>query len=372
MYLPSIQQISKTALDRVAVKWRPLGEMAEIGTGRSNRQDESKTGPYPFYVRSHVILKASRFEFDEEAIIIPGEGGIGDIFHYAQGKYALHQRAYRICVTSNHLETKFLYYFMMAHFKHYILTKCVGATATSIRKPMLEKFLIPLPPLHAQQEIVRILDKFTELIATLTRELALRQQQYEYYRGKLLAFSQDKVTWKSLNDKNFFELANANRKPVKAGLRQQGHVPYYGANNIQDYVAGYTHQGEYVLIAEDGSANLHNYSIQYARGKFWANNHVHVICGKSPIKTRFLYHYLQNVNFIPFLTGGKRAKLTKGNLAAIKIPIPSIFEQNRLITILDKFETLTHSSSEGLPSEIALRQKQYQYYRQKLLTFSKI
>ena len=148
-------------LKKQRVDWVKLGEVAEIGTGSSNRQDEDENGIYPFYVRSKNILKSNTFQFDETAIIIPGEGGIGEIFHYAQGKYALHQRAYRIHITSPKLETKYLFYVMTHSFKKYILTKSVGATATSIRKPMLEQFEIPIPPLEVQAEIVRILDAFT-------------------------------------------------------------------------------------------------------------------------------------------------------------------------------------------------------------------
>ncbi|EDS9513398.1 TPA: restriction endonuclease subunit S, partial [Escherichia coli] len=152
-------------LDGVEVEWVTLGSMADIGTGSSNRQDESENGIYPFYVRSKNILKSDTFEFDEVAIVIPGEGGIGDIFHYVEGKYALHQRAYRIRITTNAVDTKFLYYFMSSSFKQYILTKSVGATAISIRKPMLEGFKVPIPSpdnpeksLAIQSEIVRILD----------------------------------------------------------------------------------------------------------------------------------------------------------------------------------------------------------------------
>lgn len=89
----------------------------------------------------------------------------------------------------------------------------------------------------------------------------------------------NEVAWVPLGDDNFFEIANTARRPVKASLRSSGSIPYYGANNIQDYVKGHTHDGEYVLIAEDGSASLENYSIQHVHGKFWANNHVHVVRG---------------------------------------------------------------------------------------------
>ena len=177
------------------------------------------------------------------------------------------------------------------------------------------------------------------------------------------------VEWKKLGDEEFFEIANKGRKPVKASLRVSGNIPYYGANNIQDYVDGYTHDGEYVLIAEDGSASLENYSIQYVKGKFWANNHIHVVRGKDKVDTRFLYHYLTTVNFVPYLTGGGRAKLTKGKMLEIPIPIPPLEKQKEIVAILDKFDALTNSITEGLPKEIELRQKQYEYYRNLLLGF---
>ena len=175
------------------VVYRKLGEMAEIGTGRSNRKDEVSDGAYPFYVRSKNILRSSTYQFDETAIVIPGEGGIGDIFHYVVGKYALHQRAYRIKLQSEEqVLSKFLYYYMTSAFKGFIVSKSVGATATSIRKPMIEEFPIPLPPLSEQERIVEILDKFDTLTNSISEglplEIQLRKQQYEYYREQLLDF----------------------------------------------------------------------------------------------------------------------------------------------------------------------------------------
>ena len=183
----------------VNIEWKTLGEVAEIGTGNSNRQDEAEDGLYPFYVRSKNILRSSTYQFDETAIIIPGEGGIGDIFHYTEGKYALHQRAYRIKVnTENELFPKFLFYYMTNAFKPFILARCVGATATSIRKPMLTDFPIPLPPLSEQRRIVDILDRFDTLSNSISeglpREIALRRKQYEYYRDALLNFPRAEVT----------------------------------------------------------------------------------------------------------------------------------------------------------------------------------
>ncbi|WP_342140024.1 restriction endonuclease subunit S [Haemophilus influenzae] len=170
------------------------------------------------------------------------------------------------------------------------------------------------------------------------------------------------VEWKPLDE--VANIVNNARKPVKSSSRVSGNIPYYGANNIQDYVEGYTHEGEFVLIAEDGSASLGNYSIQWAVGKFWANNHVHVVNGKEKLNNRFLYHYLTNMNFIPFLAGKERAKLTKAKLQQIPIPIPPLSVQTEIVKILDALTALTSE----LTSELILRQKQYEYYREKLLS----
>ena len=143
------------------------------------------------------------------------------------------------------------------------------------------------------------------------------------------------VGWTVLGNSSFIEIANNGRKPVKSDLRIAGEIPYYGANNIQDYVEGFTHNGIYVLIAEDGTQSIENYSIQWATGKFWANNHVHVLRGKGELDSRFLYHYLKQFNFIPFLSGGDRAKLTKGELEKIPIPIPPLNIQKEIVRILD-------------------------------------
>jgi len=175
------------------------------------------------------------------------------------------------------------------------------------------------------------------------------------------------VEWKPLGEVCL--IADNLRKPVKASLRVAGKIPYYGANNIQDYVDGYTHDGEFLLIAEDGSASLTNYSIQWVVGKFWANNHVHVVQGNKLLNNRFLFHYLRQMNFIPYLVGGDRAKLTKAKMLEIKIPIPSLETQQKIVKILDKFTELEATLEATLEAELALRKRQYQYYRDFLLDF---
>ncbi|MDG4958840.1 restriction endonuclease subunit S [Lactococcus lactis] len=175
------------------------------------------------------------------------------------------------------------------------------------------------------------------------------------------------VEWKALGA--VCEIADNARKPVKSDQRISGEVPYYGANNIQDYVDGFTHDGEYVLIAEDGSTSLEHYSIQFVTGKFWANNHVHVVKGNDGLISRFLFHYLSQFNFQKYLTGGTRAKLTKQQMLNIPIPIPSLEIQQKVVEILDKMTDYVTELTAELTAELTLRQKQYAYYRDQLLTF---
>ncbi|HBC3359298.1 TPA: restriction endonuclease subunit S [Vibrio parahaemolyticus] len=369
-------------LGGVDVEWLPLGNLAEIGTGKSNRQDETEDGEYPFYVRSKNILRSSTFQFDEKAIVVPGEGGIGDIFHFVEGKYALHQRAYRIKATSDVLDTKFLYHFMSSKFKQYILMKSVGATSISIRKPMLEGFQIPIPcpdnpekSLAIQAEIVRILDAFTamtaELTAELTAEFNMREKQYNYYRDQLLSFEEGDVEWKTLGD--LAENLDSKRKPITSGLREAGEIPYYGASGIVDYVKDYIFDGDYLLVSEDG-ANLlaRNTPIAFSiSGKTWVNNHAHVLKFETYAERKYVEYYLNSIDLTPYISGAAQPKLNKKNLESINIPNPATKEKERIVAILDKFDSLTYSIKEGLPREIELRQKQYEYYRDLLLSFPK-
>lgn len=176
----------------VEIEATTLGSIAQIGTGSGNRVDATENGDYPFFVRSKNVLKSSKFIFDEEAIIIPGEGSIGEIFHYINGKYNLHQRAYRVSFKEDSILTKYAYYYLHANFKKYIYTKAVTATVSSLRLPMIQNFPIVVPPLPVQEAIVDILDRFEAIVHDiqdgLPAEIALRQKQYEYYRDKLLTF----------------------------------------------------------------------------------------------------------------------------------------------------------------------------------------
>lgn len=182
-----------------SVTWMKMSEICEIGTGSSNTQDELSVGLYPFFVRSQTVRRKNEYEFDETAIITSGDGvGVGKIFHYVEGKYALHQRAYRLHVTHENLIPKFLFHYMRCNFYNYITQNAYTSSVTSIRKPMLLNFPIPIPSLEAQRHIINILDKFETLVSDLSQglpaEMAAVQEQYEYYRNKLLSFPRTKIS----------------------------------------------------------------------------------------------------------------------------------------------------------------------------------
>ena len=359
------------------MEYKKLGEVAEIGTGSQDRKDAVHDGLYPFYVRSKDILRINKYLFDEEAIIIPGEGGIGDIFHYVKGKYGLHQRAYRVHLEVDSLSTKFLYYYFRSRFKKFIFNKAVSATVTSIRKPMLEKFEVPVPPLSVQREIVRILDSFTSLEAELKAELEARRKQYEYYRDQLLSFKhlsgggKNKVEWKTLPQ--ISQNLDSKRKPIKSSRRVAGIYPYYGASGIVDYVEDYIFDGDFLLVSEDG-ANLLARTSKIAfsiSGKNWVNNHAHVLSFHDAVRRKFVEFYIENLDLSRYISAGAQPKLTKDKLNSIPIPQPPYEKQQEIVSILDSFESLVNDISTGLPAEIAARHQQYEYYRDQLLSFKR-
>ena len=239
-----------------------------------------------------------------------------------------------------------------------------------------KKIPIPCPDnpeksLAIQAEIVRILDAFTAMTAELTAELNLRKKQYNYYRDQLLSFEEGEVEWKTLGE--LAENLDSKRKPITSGLREAGDIPYYGASGIVDYVKDYIFDGDYLLVSEDG-ANLlaRNTPIAFSiSGKTWVNNHAHVLKFETYAERKYVEYYLNSIDLTPYISGAAQPKLNKKNLGSIKIPNPAPKEKERIVAILDKFDSLTCSIKEGLPREIELRQKQYEYYCDLLLSFPK-
>ncbi len=176
---------------------RQLGDIALIGTGSHDTKDAIADGEYVFYARGREPLRLDSYDYDEQAIITAGDGvGVGKVFHFASGKYALHQRAYRI-VPGECIDARFLYHYLVNNFGQYLQQISVHASVTSLRRPMFMKFPVAVPSLDEQRRIAVILDGFdtlaTDLSIGLPAELNARRQQYEHYRDRLLTFQEATV-----------------------------------------------------------------------------------------------------------------------------------------------------------------------------------
>jgi type I restriction enzyme S subunit len=173
---------------------KSLGEIATIGTGSHDTQDATFEGAYVFYARGRDPLRLDSFDFDERAIITAGDGvGVGKVFHFADGKYALHQRAYRI-VPAPGVDARYIYHYLVTDFARYLERTSVHASVTSLRRPMFLNYPVAVPPLEEQERIAAILDTFDALVSDLSiglpAELNARRQQYEHYRDRLLTFAE--------------------------------------------------------------------------------------------------------------------------------------------------------------------------------------
>ncbi|MDO5672951.1 MAG: restriction endonuclease subunit S [Actinomycetaceae bacterium] len=368
------------------VEFKIVKDVAEVGTGRSDRKDAVQEGAYPFYVRSKEIQRINHFEYDETAIVIPGEGGIGEIFHFVTGKYALHQRAYRIHFLDETINVRFAYYWFTVSFGRFIKARAVNATVSSIRKPMIEGFKIPVPPLEVQEEIVRILDKFTALEAELEAELEARRKQYQHYRDQLLSFPEFErggVFWKSLG-----EVACYAKTRILVDVLDS--KTYVGVDNLLPSQKGRT-DSRYIpntgtaIRYQSGDVLIGN--IRPYLKKIWLADNFGGASGdiltirimpeaSDVIIPAYLYVVLSTETFFTFATNTSRAgSMPRGDKAKIlkyRIPVPPLEEQKRIVAILDKFDALVNDLSTGLPAEIEARRKQYNHYRDRLLTFKPI
>ncbi len=355
------------------VRWKPLELVAKIKHGKDWKKLNS--GDIPVYGSGGIMEYVDTYSYDKPTVLIPRKGSITNIFYLDTPFWNVDTIFYTEIDTTK-VVPKYLYYFIKTID---LMRLDTGSGRPSLTQAILNKLEIPIPcpddpesSLQIQAEIVRILDAFTELTAELNAELITRKQQYAYYREQLLTFEEGEVEWKALGD--LAENLDSKRKPITSGLRESGDIPYYGASGIVDYVKDYIFNGDYLLVSEDG-ANLiaRNTPIAFSiSGKNWVNNHAHVLEFETYAERRYVEYYLNSIDLTPYISGAAQPKLNQKNLNSIKIPSPSLKEKERIVTILDKFDALTTSVTEGLPREIELRQQQYEYYRKLLLSFPKL
>jgi type I restriction enzyme S subunit len=389
-------------LDGAKVEWKSLVQIATIGTGSRNTNESVEDGKYPFFVRSQKPRSINEYEFDDTAIITAGDGvGVGKVFHYIAGKYALHQRAYRIVVTDEGVSSKYLFHFIKSNFAKYIEMTAVHASVTSLRKPMFEKYPVPIPcpdnpekSLAIQAEIVRILDSFNELTIELTTELTTelntRKKQYNYYREQLFSFEESEVDHLPMGKEGVGKFIRGN------GLQKKDFTET-GIGCIH-YGQIYTHYGTYAdqtktFVSEEFAkkarkaksddlviATTSETDEDVCKAVAWLGETDVAVSSDACFYThslnpKYVAYFFQTESFQKqkrqYITGTKVRRVNADSLAKMLIPIPSPERQATIVSILDKFETLTSSISEGLPREIELRQKQYEYYRDLLLSFPK-
>lgn len=357
-------------LDGAEVAWSRLGDVAKIKHGKDWKN--LNTGDVPVYGSGGIIQYVDTFSYDKPSVLIPRKGSITNIF-YVDTPFWNVDTIYYTDIDIEQIFPKYLFYFMKTIDLSLLDT---GSGRPSLTQAILNEIQIPIPypsnpkkSLEIQAEIVRILDAFSAVTAELAAELAARKKQYNYYRDQLLSFKEGGVEWKTLGEvaTNLDSL----RRPIKSGLRDIGSIPYYGASGIVDYVKDYIFDGDYLLVSEDG-ANLlaRNTPIAFSvSGRCWVNNHAHVLKFETYAERKFVEYYLNNIDLTPYISGAAQPKLNKKNMEAIVIPNPSLKKKEEIVNILDKFDTLTNSIKEGLPREIELRQKQYEHYRNLLLSF---
>lgn len=388
------------------VEWKPLGEIGLIYgglTGKNKYDFENGNSKYVTYknifdnievdlnnlgtVRVNTGEKQHCIKYGD--ILFTGSSETADeagMSSVVTSKFDemifLNSFSFGFRFNENIIIPEFAKYLFRSYFiRKEIIKTASGVTRFNISKERFKKIKIPIPPLETQQKIVKILDKFTELEATLEAELALRKRQYRYYRNFLLDFDNQigggiadsykgrlkDVVWKMLGEVSDIKVGKSPE------TNEIGNYPFINAGTIPSgYIASYNTEPDTITTPSRGQGGI-GY-VGYQASKFWCGPLCYrVRSNNNLIMTKFLY-YVMSKDMSKIINLANMAgipALNKKDLVNFLIPIPPLAEQEKIVAILDKFDTLTHSISEGLPHEIALRRKQYEYYREQLLAFPK-
>ena len=363
------------------VKWMPLGEVLRRTKGTKITAGQMKAinkndAPVKIFAGGKTIAFVDFEDIPEKdinrepSVIVKSRGIIG--FEYYDKPFSHKNEMWSYYSENKNISIKYVYYFLKQQ-EPYFQKVASKMQMPQIAIPDTEKYIIPIPPLAVQEEIVRILDKFTTLEAELEAELDCRKRQYEYYRNQLLSLDVlireqrlDKVEYKALS-----EVAEIRRgkRLVKSELSTSGNYAVYQNSMIPlgYYSKSNVSEGTTFVISA-GSAG----EIGYSPNRFWAADDVYYFIFTDGVCSKYVYYFLliKQQSIKRQVRRASVPRLSKSAFEKLKIPIPSLAEQQRIVSILDKFEALTTSISEGLPKEIELRRKQYEYYRNQLLSFA--
>ena len=362
-------------------EYKNLGDMCQIKTGKLNANAMEEDGKYPFFTCDAKPYRINEYAFDTSAILISGNGSQGGHLNTYEGKFNAYQRTY-VLDNFKYVDKTFLYHYMRAYLKPYIMVNCKKGSVPYITLPMLQNFKIPVPPLEVQREIVRILDNFTKLTAELTAELTARKKQYEYYRDVLL--NKNILECKKQKLSEIAEVYDGTHQTPD--YKTEG-VPFISVENIaniygsQKYIscedyAKYKIKPKIgdLFMTRIGSIGKCAVFDKEADLAYYVS--LALIRPKQDVVTaRYLKHYIESIagtkelarrtlhNAVPI-------KINKDDIGKILVSYPSLEVQNKICDTLDNFEKICNDLNIGLPAEIEARQKQYEFYRDQLLMFA--
>ena len=368
------------------VEFRRLGDIARIKNGKDHKG--LNDGEFPVYGSGGIMRYVDSYVYNKPSVLIPRKGSLNNIF-YVDVPFWNVDTIFYTETDDTQVNTKYLYYFLS--------TVGLGnmnqaGGVPSQTQAVLKELKIAVPPLEVQLEIVKVLDVFIKLEAELEAELEARRKQYEYYRDMLLTFD-DRTDSESkqaiimaLGDVGCFVrgtgIQKSDFREKGVGCIHYGQVhTHYGtwADETKSFVDSEFAQrlrkaqkGDLVIAttSEDDDA--------VAKAVAWLGEEDVVVSTdayifRHSLNPKYVSYFFQTEQFHkqkrPYITGTKVRRISGENLAKIFIPVPAREEQDRIVAILDKFDVLTNSIAEGLPREIELRRKQYEYYRDKLLSF---
>ena len=371
------------------VEWKELGDknVAKLSRGKvmSKQFLEENKGEYPVYssqtANNGEIGRISSFEYDGEYITWTTDGANAGTVFYRKGKFSITNVCGLVEINSAQLLTKFVYYYLTISTKKYVSS---GMGNPKLMSNVMGKIKIPIPPLEIQEKIVQILDKFTDYVTELASELALRQKQYSYFRDYLLNFDEDgsggannkvyQVEWKMLNEylkkgkgtkitASQMKLLHKDGAPIRifAGGKTYADVNY---GDIPDKDI---HTEEAIIVKSRGIIDFEYCKKPFSfKNEFWSYS-----SNNESINLRYVYHYLvyNKGHFQNIANNMQMPQISSNDTEKFKIPVPSLEIQSRIVQVLDNFDTVCNDLNIGLPGEIELRQKQYEYFREKLLTF---
>ena len=364
------------------VEWKKLGEVCCIRTGKLNANAQVEDGKFPFFTCDAKPFKIDTYAFDTEAILISGNGSQVGHLNYYNGKFNAYQRTY-VIDDFRDVNVFYLLHYLKSTIRPYVMDKSKKGSVPYITLPMLEGFTFPIPSLAEQKRIVGILDTFTASIDNLKEQIAQRRKQYEYYRDQLLDLEgKEGVEMKTL--KEVFDTRNGYTPSTSnSQFWDEGTIPWFKMDDIRDngsilndsnlHITSLAIKGKglfkanSIILATSATIGVHALiTVEHLCNQRFTNFYPKK-CYKDLINMKYLYYYMYKIDewCKQHINQGGFASVDMGGLYNLLLPIPSISDQLRIVNILDKFE----ASIKNLEAQLSLREKQYEYYRNKLLTF---